>query len=118
MLTLVCDIDTGQIDANTLAAGIELAQHYAAEALRLSGASRVSIRLRDAQRLLLWLYRLPESLVSLPDIYQRGPNDIRDKATALELVRIIEEHGHLTPVAGGATIAGHFRREVWRIIRG
>jgi Protein of unknown function (DUF3987) len=118
VLTLVKDIDAGDLGADALAAGIELAQHYAAEALRLSGASGISRKLRDAQRLLQWLHSLSEPLVSLPDIYQRGPNAIRDKATASDLVRLLSDHGHLIPIAEGATIAGHHRREVWRIVQG
>jgi hypothetical protein len=118
VLSLVRDIDSGDIGTEALAAGIELAQHYAAEALRLSGASRISGELRDAQRLLEWLYSLPGPLVSLPDIYQRGPNSIRDKTTASALVRVLADHGYLIPVAEGATIAGHHRREVWCIVPG
>jgi hypothetical protein len=114
---LVHDIDAGEISAEALVAGIELAQHYAAEALRLFGASRVSGKLQDAQRLLHWLHSQPGPLISLPDIYQRGPNSIRDQATASELVRLLEEHGHLIRVPKGATIAGHYRRDVWQIVR-
>jgi Protein of unknown function (DUF3987) len=117
VLTLVQDIDAGDVGADALAAGIELAQHYAAEALRLSGASGISGKLRDAQRLLRWLHSLPEPLVSLPDIYQRGPNAIRDKATASDLVQLLSDHGHLIPITQGAMIAGHHRREVWRIVK-
>src|SRR5947209_13270021 len=39
VLTLVRDIDTGEITLDEMAAGIVLAQHYAAEALRLFGTS-------------------------------------------------------------------------------
>ncbi len=57
-----------------MAAGIELAQHYAAEALRLHGSSQVSADLRLAERTLKWLMlSWPEPTISLPDLYQRGP---------------------------------------------
>ena len=63
-----------------MAAGITLAQHYVTEALRLFEASRVSDDLRLAQKLLTWLLvSWSENFVSLPDIYQKGPNAIRDK---------------------------------------
>jgi hypothetical protein len=54
---------------------IVLAQHYAAEALRLFGASPVGGDLRLAQRVLQWLReKWNEPAVSLPDLYQLGPN--------------------------------------------
>jgi hypothetical protein len=99
-------------------AGITLAQHYAAEALRLFGASLVSGELREAQQLLTWLQTSwPGPRVSLPDIYQRGPNSIRDKAHARRAVSILSEHGHLVATSA-SDVDGTFRREVWSIVRG
>ena len=71
------------------------------------------------QRLLKWLIARPKDadLVSLPDVYQRSLNAIGDQATARRLVTILEEHGWLVKIPQGATVAGHWRREVWRIIR-
>jgi Protein of unknown function (DUF3987) len=119
VLALVRDIDAGEVSAAEMAAGIELVQHYVAEGLRLYGASRVSGRLREAQRLLGWLLTSwPEPQISLPDIYQRGPNAIRDKVTASELVGLLVEHGWLVPLPGGAIVAGVRRRDAWGIVRG
>jgi hypothetical protein len=99
-------------------AGILLAQHYAAEAMRMFGASRVSGDLREAQQLLAWLLTVwTEPRVSLPDIYQRGPNSIRDKARAQRAVAILLDHGHLV-VAPAGHVGGTFRHEVWRIVKG
>jgi hypothetical protein len=55
VLTLVRDIHAAEIACPEMQAGIELAQHYAAEALRLFGASRVRPDLHRAQQLLMWL---------------------------------------------------------------
>jgi hypothetical protein len=55
--------------------------------------------------------------ISLPDIYQNGPGAIRDKATASRIVGILEDHGYLSKIEGGAEIAGHQRRDAWHIIR-
>lgn len=41
-LTLVRDLDAGEVTAAEMAAGIILAQHYAAEALRLHSGSRIA----------------------------------------------------------------------------
>jgi hypothetical protein len=118
VLTLIRDIDSREVADAEIGAGIAIAQHYAAEALRLFGASRVNGDLREAQLLLRWLQtHWPAPRVSLPDIYQRGPNSIRDKAHAHRAVTILVDHGWLATAAAGE-VEGTYRREVWRIVRG
>jgi hypothetical protein len=79
-----------------MAAGIELVQHYAAESLRLHGASRISEGLRRAQEALDWLLlHWHEPVISLPDFYQRGPNSIRDASAAGKVVDILDKDGWL-----------------------
>jgi hypothetical protein len=118
VLTLVDNIEAGEVGSSEMEAGIALAQHYALEALRLFAASRVSDDLRVAQQLLTWLHTTwPEPLVSLPDIYQRGPNPIREATCARHAVSILEKHLHLFAVPGGALVSGVFRREAWRIVK-
>jgi hypothetical protein len=68
VLALVGDVEAAEVGSGEMEAGIALAQHYAAEGLRLFGASRVSADLREAQQLLVWLRtKWPEPLISLPD---------------------------------------------------
>lgn len=117
VLTLVNDLDAGEVSVEAMAAGIELAEHYAAEASRLFGISHVSGELRLAGRLLAWLHNWSEMHISLPDIYQRGLNAIGDKATASRMVAILEDHGWLKRVEGGAVIGGQRRRDAWLIIK-
>jgi Protein of unknown function (DUF3987) len=119
VLTMVRDFGAGEVAASEMAAGVELAQHYAAEALRLHGASGISEGLRRAKQVLEWLLtHWNETAISLPDIYQRGPNAIRDAATTKSAVTILEEHGWLIRIAGGAVVAGTRRKDAWRIVRG
>ena len=102
-----------------MAAGIELVQHYAAEALRLHGGSHISAELRLAQLARDWmLQHWPGPAISLPDLYQRGPAGIRDNKTARKAVLILEEHGWLVRIPEGAIVGGTPRREAWRIVRG
>jgi Protein of unknown function (DUF3987) len=118
VLALADNIETGAVGTAEMEAGILLAQHYAAEAMRLFGASRVSSELREAQQLLGWLLNTwREPHVSLPDIYQRGPSAIRDKAHAHSAVGILMDHGWLIE-AGAGEIDGTPRRETWLIVRG
>jgi hypothetical protein len=105
VLSLVRDIDAIEIACAEMQAGVDLAQHYAAEALQLFRASRVSADLQLAQQTLGWLRSHRNGLaVSLPDIYQRGPGAIRDKAKATGIVSILEDHGFLIRIKGGADI--------------
>jgi uncharacterized protein DUF3987 len=118
VLTLVRDIAASEVAGVEMAAGIEVAQHYAAEALRLDGGSHISSDLRTAQRALEWLTRhWPEAAISLPDLYQRGPTVIRDAQAARRTVAILENHGWLVALPQGAAIAGTRRRDAWRIVR-
>jgi uncharacterized protein DUF3987 len=119
VLTLVRDIEAGEIAPAEMAAGIELAQHYAAEALRLHGGSLIPDELRTAQQVLDWLLlRWTETAISLRDLYQRGPTVIRHAKTARKVVTILEEHGWLVQLPKGAEITGSYRREAWRVLRG
>jgi len=119
VLALVSDIDVSEIFVEHMTAGIELAQHYVAEAMRMFEGNRIGPELLLAQKLLGWLIgSWTENLISLPDIYQQGPNAIRDKATATKLVKILEDHGWLDRIEGGAIVAGYQRRDAWRIVKG
>lgn len=119
VLALVGDIDASEVAPAVMEAGIMLAEHYVTEALRLFGAGRVRAELREAHQLLIWLLQSWTELnVSLPDIYQCGPNSIRDAARAGGAVAILESHGWLVALPAGAEVAGKFRRKVWKILRG
>lgn len=100
-----------------MAAGIMLAQYYIAEALRLFDARHISVNLRLAQKILHWLLETWTEPLIPPDIYQLGPNAVREKALASKVVGILEDHGWLVQVPGGAEVLGHRRRDVWRIVK-
>jgi hypothetical protein len=119
VLMLVESIQAAEIDEERMKCGIELAEHYAREALRLFEASKVNADLVLARRLLDWLHRQwREDAISLPDIYQRSLNAIGDKATAARTVAILVDHGWLTPIRGGETVMGQRRQQAWRIVKG
>src|SRR5262249_10599020 len=118
VVTLVGNINATEIDDHHMMSGIILAEHYAAEALRIFEASRVNAELLLAQRLLDWMHRhWLEQASSLPDIYQRSLNAIRDKATASKLVAVLSDHGWLLQIPGGTVVAGQHRRDAWLIVK-
>jgi Protein of unknown function (DUF3987) len=118
VLALVGDIMVAEVGTSDMEAGIAIAQHYTVEAMRLHGASRVSGDLQEAQQLLAWLLTSwTEPLISLPDVYQRGPNSIRDAGRARRAVSTLADHGWLIPAPAGE-VGGTVRLELWRIVRG
>jgi Protein of unknown function (DUF3987) len=119
VLALVEDITAPEVSADDLHRGIELADYYASEALRIFESSRAKADLVLAERLRQWMHRKwTENVISLPDIYQRSLNAISDQATARKMVNILTEHGWLEPIPRGAVVAGQRRREAWRILTG
>jgi Protein of unknown function (DUF3987) len=114
VLATVNDLQTCEVSGRELEAGITLAKFYAGEAIRIFCQTNPDLQL--AGKLLLWLQnQWGEPVVSLPDIYQRGPNAIRENSTAARMVRILEEHFWLTKIPGGAMVREQFRRDAWRI---
>jgi hypothetical protein len=75
----------------------------------------VNDELRTVQRTLAWLKGRGEAVFYLPQLYQFSPAGIRDKAAA-EVVGVLVEHDYLEQAAGGAEIAGKWRRDVWRLV--
>jgi hypothetical protein len=117
ILALVDDPETGEISRGHLQNGIELVQYYASEAYKLFGASRVDAELAEAEKLLNWLHNCWQGPnISLVDAYQRGPNSIRDHDRALGLIEVLEKHGQLVRIEGGAVVKGKNRRDVWKIV--
>jgi hypothetical protein len=116
-LTLVQDVGAQEIDARALEQGIALAEHYLAEALRLFEATQADAELVRAQVLSRWLItQWGYPVIGLPDIYRLGPNSVRDMKTARRLVGVLESHGHLGRIEGGAQVGDNYRREAWKIV--
>ena len=114
VLTCYENLKAKEISTDHMRAGINLAQHYLDEALRLFHSSQTDPDLLLAEKLLTWAQQRSQ-YVALVDIYQRGLNAISDAATARRLVKILEAHGWFVPVPGGKELDGQFRREVWEV---
>jgi hypothetical protein len=117
VLTLFSNPETPEISAAAMGSGIVLAQFYAEEAIRLADSAQISVDALLAEKVRGWLvHHWSETRVSLPDIYQHGPNAVREKAKARKVVQVLEEHGHLLRIDGGAVIRGAKRRDAWQIV--
>ena len=117
VMALVHDLDCAEVSDTDMDAGIRLAAYYADEGRRLMETGATNPDLALAERLLEWLHDdWKNELVTLPNIYQRGPYAIRDKQTASRIVAILVDHEWLIPVEGRVKIEGVYRREVWKIV--
>lgn len=113
------------VTGEAMACGVDLAQHYAAESLRLHTDGATDPAILEAERLLAWIRGLPATrgdvLVSLPAIYQRGPGGLRDRDSASRAVKVLATHGHLLRLNGATDVVEApgkppvKRKEVWRL---
>jgi len=127
VLTLVEKPGATKVPAHAIDAAIVLVEHYLSEALRLRSVSKGAPELVKAQKLLEWAQRQPGDVevdgaemraVHAKQIYQYGPESIRDKDTALELAEILESHGWFIRLPAGASIDGTRRQLAWQVMGG
>jgi len=118
VLELVDSHGATEISAGTFKRAVVLARYYASEALRLFEQGSSSIELQRAEKLLKWLHEgWGKATVGLSEIYQLGPNAIRDASRAREAMTILEQHHWVGRIEGGAKIDGKRHRDAWEIVR-
>jgi hypothetical protein len=113
-LALFEKLNATRIESCWMDSGIQIAQYYIGEALRLFNSSQEDEQLIKAGMLLSWA-KEKGGLIHLRMVCQFGPNSIRDKATAERMVAILIDHGWFRPVLGGAVIDGKKHRQVWEV---
>lgn len=116
VMAVYADPMTRVLAADHMAAGIDLAEHYAAELLRLGEAAAVAPELRRAAMLLAWWTERPDPRCHLSAIYQFGPYGFRDAETARAAVAILEEHGHVTRLGPRTVLDGKPRKDAWELV--
>ncbi len=115
ILSLFNDINVVEISTYNMESGIILAKYYLNEALRLFNASMSDPELTQAEMVLSWLHSQNKKEVSLIEIYQYGPNSIRDPKAARKTMFILQEHGWVIPLEKGAMFDGSLRKEAWKV---
>jgi hypothetical protein len=116
VLGLFEDLNLQEIGRPLMARGIELAQWYLGEALRLTEAEAVSPELVNAERVLEWLKaNRKDSPFSLPCIYMNGPRPVRCKESANAVVSVLLDHHWIEKADGAHKIDGKLRRECYRL---
>jgi hypothetical protein len=115
VLSVFDDPATKVIDWPHMAAGIELAQFYVTEALRLFYSGICDPKLDKAEKLLKWAQQY--QYIHLSQVYQFGPNSVRDAATAKEIAGILQNHGWLIPIRDNMELDGAHRKTAWKVVR-
>ena len=117
-MALIDDIQTETLNHEYLQMGINLASYYADEALRLYDEGMTDPNIIQAENLINWLHNhWEEEHISLPDIYQRGPNSLNTKDKALSIVKILEDHGWLERNPNHTIVKTQLRKDAWKIIK-
>ena len=94
---------------------IILTQYYLNEALRLFNSSIADSALQEANKLLKWLQLKKKTKVTLRELYQYGPNSIRDSKKARKLIEVLVEHGYALPLTDGVEFEGKMRKEAYEV---
>lgn len=113
-LSVVADLSVTKINSTFMECGIELARFYLDEALRINHESSEDPALLLAQKLLEWIRLNHQDAFYLAQIYQYGPQVLRDKDSAIKTIGILENHGWIESI-GPMKIDGSMRRDVWRL---
>jgi len=113
IVTLVDDLDADTIPLAGIEAGMALTEFYLTETLRLGETAAEDADLVLAETTRVWLQQFER--VHLAQVYQSGPNALRDAKTARRILSIVEDHGWISRIEGGAELGGNHRREAWRV---
>ena len=116
VLAVYADPEAIEVDAESMSNGIELVRHYGGEMKRLADGANIAPDLKLAQRLADWWSARSDRKCHLLEIYQRGPNPLRDAATAKRIVAILEEHGWIKRLPPGTILDGSPRKDSWELV--
>ena len=119
VLTLWRDLDAGHVSAEDMTHGIELAQFYLNEAVRLVDAATISAKIDRAEKLRVWLLEVWDHDEVLPrDVAQHAPiRALRVTKEAKAAILILVNHGWLQPLEPGTVVRGSQCKEAYRIVR-
>ncbi|KEJ88677.1 YfjI family protein [Sulfitobacter donghicola] len=118
VLTLWPDLEAKQIEAQTMAHAVDLAEFHLNEALRLKDAAIISAETAKAELLRVWLLDKWQHSEILPsEVVQLGPNSLRERPTANKTIGTLVEAGWLAPLEPDTMVRGKARKKAYRIVR-
>lgn len=114
IMSLFDNLDVAQIKEGYIQRAIILIKYYLDETLRIQGYLSINPELALAQKTLNWCWEKGKAAVSLTELYQKGPVEIRQAKKARMIMSILEEHGWAIP-RHNAEIDGTRHKEAWEI---
>jgi len=118
VLTMWHDLHASEVAPADMKSGIDLAQFYLSEAVRLADAANVSQEISRAEALRKWLLEVwNEPEITTRDVVRLGPNTLRESPRARAALGLLERHGWLVPLQPGAMVRGSARAESWRVVK-
>ncbi len=116
VLTLYENPYAMEVSRERMINGIELAQYYLEEALRIGADACVPEDVQNAETIRRWFgARWCQSYISVRAVVKSGPNAVRNTTTVRAAFRVLEENDWIIRVDGPIEIAGAKSKEVWRI---
>lgn len=107
--------DRNELSPQYLEFGIELMNYYLDEALRLRSVQAETSDLSKAGKLLQWLDRRRSALITLVELYQKGPDFVRTASSARHYLSILVEHGWVRQVNCPTEYDGVMRKDVFQM---
>lgn len=118
VLSLWRDLDAPEVGAAEMSCAIDLARFYLLEAARLADTATVSAEIDRAEKLKRWLLdSWTEPDVTVREVQNKGPNQLRESPKARAALNLLEAHGWLVRLDAGTVLRGAARKEAWRIVR-
>ena len=118
MLTVYADDHAMEIPLDQMRHGIELADWYLREAVRLRDSAAISAETVQAEALRSWLVSVwAEPFISVRAIVNRGPNSIRETKLVRRLIPVLEANRWLQAMPEAVEVLGERSREAWLVVR-
>ena len=116
VLTAFQDPDATEIGVESIDAGISIARYYLAEALRLFHTSSDDPLLTLAEECFRYGMEKTGGVIGLRNLYQSGPNAVRSREKAVQIMHVLIEHNRAAKISKGAVVDGKHNREAWQLI--
>jgi hypothetical protein len=116
VLTFFQNPGVEEIDLSAVSAGIDIAQYYLGEALRLFHSSNDDPLLTLAEDCFRYGMEKTSGVIGLRNLYQSGPNAVRNKDKAMQIMQVLSDHNRAARIPGGAHVAGQHNREAWKLV--
>ena len=117
IMAMFDDITRESVPKEYIDNAIILMEYYLNERMRLTRMAEPNLSLEHAKKLLRWIQEKKLKTVTLPDVYQFGPNRFRNKKQAQDVIRVLEEHFWLVrlKVGGTSEISSKKSNDIWQV---